>query len=90
MQGSTRGRPNQPDVRLTLDRDEELLAPFGFVDTVVSSLGFFSSKSRIYGPWGTSLGREFQFQRRGAIRGFFGRVQNGSLAGVGVFVDDIA
>jgi hypothetical protein len=88
MHGTDMGNASLPTASVNLERCEQLVGILGTSDSLVYSIGFNTSEGRVYGPWGSPLGKPFTYP--GAVFGFFGAERWGCIAAIGVWVADLA
>jgi hypothetical protein len=78
------GDPSPPAGALLLEQSEELLGIFGAGESLVHSIGFNTSRGRVYGPWGSIRGSPFAYA--GVVYGIYGGEKWGCVGAIGVWV----
>jgi hypothetical protein len=87
MHGTFYNQRDRPDYKTpnAFSNDDWIIGVFGTANTVITSIGFNTSKGLVLGPIPTGGGVGDPFFVHGTLLGFFGALQDGAISGFGVW-----
>lgn len=91
INGNTDGRDSRPEISISFEPNDIIMAVFGLVidngssQRAIVSIGFNMASGRQYGPYGGISGSPFTYN--GPVYGIVGGLSSGTLCAIGFWVD---